>query len=100
MEALRSLKGMRGASIISFPAPLLLPEWIWACSYVSRWIKIVLEVQVFELLAAQSVCQHHFISIHNRNRTYYLNITIELEYPAQKGLADGHLGYCLKMGIV
>ena len=55
---------------------------------------------MFELLAAQSVCQHHFISIHNRNRTYYLNIPIELEYPAQKGLADGHLGYCLKMGIV
>lgn len=33
MEALRSLKGMRGASIISFPAPMLLPEWIWDCSY-------------------------------------------------------------------
>ena len=29
-----------------------------------------------------------------------LGIPIELEYPAQKGLADGHLGYCLKMGIV
>ena len=38
MEALRSLKGMRGASIISFPAPMLLPEWIWDYSYVSRWI--------------------------------------------------------------